>query len=80
MADSFIPIPPNMEDLPSLKRGLSLIIEKVNTLKKDVDAKTTNEKQGSIEDLKIEDENLKDIVSKINEILVVLRKSNIISG
>lgn len=78
MAESFIPTPPNMEDNSALKRTTSIIIERVNELlSKDL---TTNPKQGAIEDLKIDDENLKDIESKINQILLALRKSNIISG
>lgn len=78
MAESFIPTPPDMGDNSALKRTTSIIIERVNELlSKDL---TTNPKQGAIEDLKIDDENLKDIESKINQILLALRKSNIISG
>lgn len=78
MAESFIPTPPDMEDSSALKRTTSIIIEKVNgLLGEDL---TSNPKQGAIEDLKIDDENLKDLESKINQILLALRKSNIISG
>lgn len=74
MADSFIPTPPSMEDNSAVKRTISIMIERVNyLLEKD-------SPQGAIEDLKLDDENLKDIESKINQILQVLRKSNIISG
>lgn len=78
MAESFIPIPPNMEDDSALKRTTSIIIERINELQgKDL---TSNPKQASIENLKVEEENLKSIESKINQILFALRKSNIISG
>lgn len=64
-----------MEDSSAVKRTLSVVIEKVNSLlEKDTSP------QSAIADLKLEDENLKSIESKINEILQVLRKSNIISG
>lgn len=71
IGDSHINIPQNMDDKETVKRCLQSLVDNVNELK-------DNTKQGSISNL--ESENLQDIVSKINEILVILRKSNIISG
>lgn len=76
MAKSFTTIPPNMDDKEALKRFLTSVTTKLDGMS----SLTSNPSQGAIADLKIDDENLKDIESKINQILQALRKSNIISG
>lgn len=76
IGDSYINVPQNLDDKEAVKRCLVQLVDSVNELK---ELKyTDNPKQDAISDL--ESENPSDIVSKINEILLVLRKSNIISG
>lgn len=76
IGDSFTTLPQNLEDKEAVKRCLLQLVDSVNALREH--KSTDNPKQDQISNL--ESENLSDIVSKINEILVVLRKSNIISG
>lgn len=80
MADSKIIIPSDMEDTECVKRVLRLMAQSLDEIEQRVEGKTTNEKQGKVENLDLDVKDIKIVASKINEILEILRKSSIISG
>lgn len=79
-------IPPNLEDNTSTKRFLNRLVENIDIAfgyRGDKPITSYNPKQGAVKDITIPEtpsvDDLKSVEEKINEILKVLRGSNIIS-
>lgn len=75
-------VPQTLEDNESTKRFLNTLVQNLDSAlgyrgNKPV---TSNPTQTAIQDISLSDENLKDIETKLNEILKALRGSNIISS
>lgn len=80
-------VPPNLEDTEATKRFMNQLVQNIDIAfgyRGDTPITSYNPKQGAVSDITIPEtpsiDDLKNVEAKINEILKVLRGSNIISS